>query len=84
VNKHSTLTSIKQARNQLDVGAECKDCGELFPFARQKLGYTTCCVCGELASRKVIHTIVPIPKSNYVYAASAADVVSPYSHKGNR
>lgn len=30
------------------------------------------------------HTLVPVPKSNYVYAHTAEDVLSPYSHKGNR
>jgi ribosomal protein L37AE/L43A len=68
----------------VDNDPECKDCGELFSLKRFNLGYKYCLVCGERASRKVKHTIVPLPKSNYVYAHSAADVISPYSHKGNR
>lgn len=63
---------------------ECKECGELFQLKRFNLGYRCCLVCGEKSSRKVKHTVVPLPKSNYVYAHSAADVLSPYSHKGNR
>lgn len=62
----------------------CRECGEQFPIGRARLGYDYCLVCGENHASRVKHTIVPIPKSNYVYAATAADVLSPYSHKGNR
>lgn len=33
---------------------------------RAKLGYTTCMDCGEKAAKKVKHTVVPMPKSNYI------------------
>lgn len=67
-----------------DDAPECTECGEQFPIARQRLGYSCCLVCGERHARQVKHAVVPVPKSNYVYAANAADVMSPYSHKGNR
>ena len=63
----------------------CLCCAEpIEPAARRALGYRTCKNCGEKAAKNVKHAIVPIPKSNYVYAHTLADVVSPYSHKGNR
>lgn len=52
--------------------------------ARKALGYRTCLKCGEKIARAKKHAIVPIPKSNYVYAHTLDDVLSPYSHKGTR
>ena len=36
------------------------------PAARWAIGYKTCMPCGEKASKKTRHTIVPMSKSNYV------------------
>lgn len=36
------------------------------PKPRQALGYSTCLPCGEAQARRVRHTIVPMPKSNYI------------------
>lgn len=33
---------------------------------RAKLGYKSCLTCGEKAARQVKHTVVPMPKSNYI------------------
>jgi ribosomal protein L37AE/L43A len=33
---------------------------------RAKLGYRTCLTCGEKAAKQVKHTVVPMPKSNYI------------------
>ena len=54
------------------------------PSPRALLGYRTCKDCGETAARAVKHTVVPLPKSNYIYAHTKEDVLSPYSHKGTR
>lgn len=62
----------------------CCVCGESFPITRFKLGYKTCLTCGDKEAKLRKHTIVPVPKSNYVYAHDPRDVLSPYSHKGNR
>jgi len=43
----------------------CK-CGETIPQGRKLLGYCTCLKCGEQKARAVKHTIVPMPKSNYI------------------
>ena len=75
--------AASQRNAAADTDVVC-NCGESYSINRFNAGYRCCLVCGEKSSRKVKHTIVPLPKSNYVYAHSAADVLSPYSHKGNR
>ncbi len=63
----------------------CRTChSEPVAIGRVAIGIFTCLLCGEKAARKVKHTIVPLPKSNYIYAHTKEDVMSPYSHKGNR
>ena len=62
----------------------CIECDDEYPAARHVLGYRLCLLCGEKSAKKVKHTVVPVPKSNYIYAHTREDVVSPYSHKGNR
>lgn len=44
------------------------------PMARLELGYSTCLPCGEAKSREVVHTIVPMHKSNYVVITDLADL----------
>jgi hypothetical protein len=51
---------------------------------RVSIGYRYCLTCGEHMAKKVKHTIVPVPKSNYIYAHTKEDLISPYSHKGTR
>lgn len=65
-------------------GVYCVCCGDAVSSGRVELGYRTCLTCGEKKARQVKHTIVPLPKSNYIYAHTLEDVISPYSHKGNR
>jgi hypothetical protein len=44
---------------------QCK-CGNDIADARYTLGYKTCLSCGEKEARSYKHTIVPMPKSNYI------------------
>lgn len=45
----------------------CTSCyGNRIEPNRAKLGYKTCLPCGEKAAKKVKHTVVPMPKSNYI------------------
>lgn len=44
----------------------CVKCGDHVLNARWKLGYNTCLKCGEIIAKKVKHTVVPMPKSNYI------------------
>lgn len=73
-----------QADNGILADILCVCCGDVVNPGRVELGYRSCLICGEKQARQVKHTIVPVPKSNYVYAHTLDDLISPYSHKGNR
>jgi hypothetical protein len=63
----------------------CSACGEPFSIARQLHGYTLCMPCGELHARSVKHTIVPMPKSNYIVVTDRSLLLNlNSSHKGSR
>ena len=51
---------------QLKEPRECIYCGDKVRYERYELGYTSCMGCGELRSKRVKRTIVPIHKSNYM------------------
>ena len=63
------------------IEPECEICGDEYDVRRLELGYSTCKKHGAI---KKYFTIVPVPKSNYIIATTAEQVLSPYSHKGNR
>jgi hypothetical protein len=44
----------------------CVKCGDHVSNGRYALGYKTCMSCGEQEARSYKHTIVPMPKSNYI------------------
>ena len=74
--------AVAKASQEADFDwPECSKCGELYSPKRQALGYSTCLSCGE---PKKQFAVVPVPKSNYVVASSPEQLLSPYSHKGNR
>lgn len=50
------------------------ECGELFPAARARLGYTTCLSCGDRQARAVTFCTVPMSKSNYVVVSNPAEL----------
>lgn len=52
---------------------KCRKCDEHITIRRVELGYSTCLTCGEAEAKQVIHTVVPMHKSNYV-------VVSNFKH----
>lgn len=45
----------------------CPECGGYVDHRRVKLGYKLCLDCGDIAAKKVKHTVAPISKSNYYY-----------------
>jgi hypothetical protein len=51
----------------------CK-CGNLYPAARARLGYTTCLPCGDRQARMVTFCTVPMNKSNYVVISNPAEL----------
>jgi len=44
----------------------CMKCGDEYAVKRLHAGYRTCLWCGEEEARTYKHTIVPMPKSNYI------------------
>jgi len=54
--------------------ASCTHCGDLFPVARKNLGYDMCLVCGDMAAKRVRHTVVPLHKSNYIVPANESEL----------
>ena len=51
----------------------CK-CGNLFPAARSRLGYTTCLSCGDKQAHMVTFCTAPLNKSNYMLITNAAEL----------
>jgi hypothetical protein len=63
----------------------CVACGETFSAARRGAGYHLCMPCGDQQARKVKHTIVPLPKSNYIVVTDKSLLIGlNSSHRGNR
>ena len=52
----------------------CRECGDLFPAARAKLGYTSCLECGDWQAKQVSWAVVPLNKSNYVPVTNLAEL----------
>jgi ribosomal protein L37AE/L43A len=63
----------------------CRACGDDVPDGRAALGIGTCMPCGERAARARKHTIVPMPKSNYIVVTDLELLKGlNSSHRGNR
>ena len=43
----------------------CVVCSAEVHDKRVKLGYDTCMLCGDKQAREVVHTVLPLHKSNY-------------------
>lgn len=53
---------------------ECDRCKKPVNPARWEIGYTTCHPCGAWIAKKVVHTIVPMHKSNYIVVTNREDL----------
>jgi len=63
----------------------CRRCGDDVPHGRYSLGYRTCLECGETLAKERKHTIVPMPKSNYIVVTDRTLLHNlNSSHKGGR
>lgn len=63
----------------------CTACGDTFSAARRSAGYHLCMQCGEQQARQVKHTVVPLPKSNYMLVTDMSLLKGlNSSHRGNR
>lgn len=78
---HEMAVQREQGNLDYDSAPCCNDCGEPYSPRRHALGYPTCLDCGTPAKS---YAVVPVPKSNYVIATNVTQLLSPYSHKGNR
>lgn len=54
---------------------QCKLCGDVYPEGRLRIGYAVCHSCGDEIAKKVIRTVVPMHKSNYVMVTNAEDLI---------
>lgn len=71
--------------DEANDGRDCVECGEYVAALRWARGYHTCLNCGELAARRVKHTVAPMPKSNYILISDPALLKGlNSSHKGAR
>lgn len=64
----------------------CVSCGEHVATLRwERAGMHTCLRCGESHAKATKHTIVPMPKSNYIVVTDT-DLLKGLnsSHRGNR
>jgi predicted amidophosphoribosyltransferase len=52
----------------------CLQCGDDFEWARFKLGYKVCKLCGDKLAHKVRRCVVPMHKSNYVMLTDMDDL----------
>ena len=61
----------------------CWGCGDEVYYKRWELGHRLCMPCGEAEAKRVKHTIVPMPKSNYIVVSDMSLLVGlNSSHKG--
>jgi hypothetical protein len=67
--------------NMDNVNHYCRNCGDEFDVARWKLGYKFCLECGDVVAKKVVRTVVPMHKSNYVLITDL-DLLSGVNNKG--
>jgi ribosomal protein L37AE/L43A len=54
---------------------QCKLCGDVYNAERLAIGYAICMSCGDDLANKVIRTVAPMHKSNYVLITNRADLV---------
>ena len=54
---------------------QCKLCGHVYELGRLRLGYAVCRSCGDEIASKVVRTVAPMHKSNYVLITDKADLV---------
>jgi ribosomal protein L37AE/L43A len=54
---------------------QCKLCGNTYNAERLAIGYAICMSCGDELANKVVRTVAPMHKSNYVLVTNRADLV---------
>lgn len=79
-----TTTTIRNTTDNPRYRCVC--CGEPVSVLRwEEAGRRTCMVCGEANAQATRHTIVPMPKSNYIVVTDRELLQGlNSSHRGNR
>ena len=54
---------------------QCKLCGNTYNAERLAIGYAICLSCGDELANKVVRTVAPMHKSNYVLITNRDDLV---------
>ena len=58
--------TVRVYQQGLSTGLLLCQCGQDIASARYLLGYRHCLSCGEKLAKQRKHTVVPMPKSNYI------------------
>ena len=59
----------------------CVVCSAEVNDKRVKLGYDTCMLCGDKQAREVVHTVLPLHKSNYMLVTNREELIG-FNTKG--
>lgn len=62
---HGFIKAVARGSINEGLSNDCQ-CGEPISGARYALGYRHCLRCGEKLAKQRKHTVVPMPKSNYI------------------
>jgi ribosomal protein L37AE/L43A len=54
---------------------QCKLCGDVYAAERLAIGYAICMPCGNDLASKVVRTVAPMHKSNYVLVTDRTDLI---------
>jgi ribosomal protein L37AE/L43A len=53
---------------------QCKLCGMQYAAERLSIGYAVCMPCGDDLASKVVRTVAPMHKSNYMMITDMSDL----------
>ena len=74
MTKERIMDEIHDQQTEELTRGICLQCGDDFQWARFKLGYKVCKLCGDKLAHKVRRCIVPMHKSNYVLITDLNDL----------
>ena len=63
--------------------SQCVMCDADIHDKRVSLGYDTCMICGDKEAQKVVHTVLPMHKSNYMVFTRLEDLKGINNKGGN-
>ena len=54
---------------------QCKLCGDTYNEERFRIGYAVCLPCGDDIANRVVRTVAPMHKSNYMLITNRDDLI---------